>query len=74
MVYRRPECSKVEDLDNFQKIVRAAFAQRRKTLRNNLKSLLDEQQIQSLSIDPGRRGETLSIEEFAALSNLYTED
>ena len=64
----------IEDLDNFQKIVRAAFAQRRKTLRNNLKSLLDEQQIQSLSIDPGRRGETLSIEEFAALSNLYTED
>jgi len=59
----------VTDPRAFAHIVRAAFAQRRKTLRNSLKPLLDESAIRAAGIDPGRRAETLSIEEFAALSN-----
>jgi len=62
--------AKVDDMTNFEKIVNASFAQRRKTLHNNLKALLNDQQIQSVGIDPSRRGETLTIAEFAALSNL----
>ena len=53
----------------FTKVVKAAFVQRRKTLRNALKGLLDERQICALNIDPMRRGETLTLEEFAVLSN-----
>ncbi len=52
-------------------IAKAAFAQRRKTLRNNLKKILSSEQITQCDIDPGRRAETLTINEFVALTNLY---
>ena len=54
---------------SFIALVTAAFAQRRKTLKNNLKTLLSAEQIQSLGIDPQRRAETLSLEEYALLAN-----
>lgn len=60
----------IQNVDNFEKIVKQAFAQRRKTLRNNLKGLLDAKQIESVSIDPSTRPETLSVTAFASLSNL----
>lgn len=47
-----------------EKVVRAAFGQRRKTLKNTLKGVLDEQELQGLGIDPVRRAETLSLAEF----------
>jgi len=52
-------------------IAKAAFSQRRKTLRNNLKKILTSDQISQCDIDPGRRAETLSISEFVALTNQY---
>jgi 16S rRNA (adenine1518-N6/adenine1519-N6)-dimethyltransferase len=70
------------DLDNeffFTSLVKAAFAQRRKMLMNNLKKakLLDgipevklKKTLSSAGIDGKRRGETLSVEEFGNLSNL----
>ncbi|AMA74531.1 MULTISPECIES: 16S rRNA (adenine(1518)-N(6)/adenine(1519)-N(6))-dimethyltransferase RsmA [Aneurinibacillus] len=62
----------------FYRVVKASFAQRRKTLSNNLMNNLfgkdkKEKMLQVLKeagIDPARRGETLSIEEFARLSNI----
>jgi 16S rRNA (adenine1518-N6/adenine1519-N6)-dimethyltransferase len=51
----------------------AAFAQRRKTLRNNLKKILTAEQITQCEIDPGRRAETLTINEFVALTNRYVQ-
>jgi len=51
----------------FGDLVRQAFAQRRKTLRNNLKGLLDANTISATGIDPGRRAETLEPEDFIAL-------
>jgi 16S rRNA (adenine1518-N6/adenine1519-N6)-dimethyltransferase len=48
--------------------VSAAFSQRRKTLRNALRSLLDAEKIAACGIDPGARPETLSPAEFAALA------
>lgn len=58
----------------FFRVVRACFAQRRKTIYNNLRSAfkdnLDWQQLLGeAGIDPVRRGETLSIEEFGHLCN-----
>jgi 16S rRNA (adenine1518-N6/adenine1519-N6)-dimethyltransferase len=49
--------------------VQAAFAQRRKTLRNNLKGIIDTAELERLGIDPGARAETLDIPEFIAISN-----
>ena len=62
----------INDPERFALLVRAAFASRRKTLRNNLKGLLRAEDMTALGIDPGRRAETLSLAEFASLSNLVT--
>jgi 16S rRNA (adenine1518-N6/adenine1519-N6)-dimethyltransferase len=59
----------IKDLAIFKKLVSSAFAQRRKTLRNNLKDWLSNDQWQAVGIDPQRRAETLSLEEFARLSH-----
>ncbi len=49
-------------------LLQRAFAHRRKTLRNNLKGLLDADTIAALGIDPGLRPERLSLEDFARLA------
>ncbi|MCR4301697.1 MAG: 16S rRNA (adenine(1518)-N(6)/adenine(1519)-N(6))-dimethyltransferase RsmA [Sulfuricaulis sp.] len=59
----------VKDEATLAHVVRAAFASRRKTLRNNMKGLLSGDDMTALGIDPIRRAETLSLAEFAALSN-----
>lgn len=65
---------KVNDIVFFKKVVKASFGQRRKTLFNALKALkLPVLQIRSAlelsNIDPQRRGETLTLEEFGILSS-----
>ncbi len=57
------------DAQRFAEIVARAFGQRRKTLRNTLKGLVEAEVMAGLGIDPQRRGETLSVEEFARLAN-----
>lgn len=57
------------DYTAFESLVRTGFSQRRKTLRNNLKGLLSADQITALGIDPARRPETLSLEEWVRLAN-----
>lgn len=52
----------------FAPLVRAAFSQRRKTLRNALRAFLSAGQIAALGIDPGARAETLSPPQFGALA------
>ena len=58
----------VGDERDFARLVRQAFSQRRKTLRNTLAGLLTPASIQAAGIDPGVRPETLGLAEFAALS------
>jgi len=53
----------------FARIVAAAFGQRRKTLRNALKTLADEATLERAGIPPGARGETLSVADFVRLAN-----
>jgi 16S rRNA (adenine1518-N6/adenine1519-N6)-dimethyltransferase len=53
----------------FAKVVTAAFGQRRKTLRNTLKGLLDDTGFAALNIDPQLRAENLGVAEFVAISN-----
>lgn len=64
----------VKDEELFFSIIRDSFGQRRKTLSNSLKPIgiaKDdlEAALKRCGIDPKRRGETLSIEDFAALAN-----
>lgn len=59
-------------------IVKAAFSQRRKTLRNSLSSLgcdkaLIRQALEAAGIEDSRRAETLSVAEFVALADAFYE-
>ncbi|MDN6179489.1 MAG: 16S rRNA (adenine(1518)-N(6)/adenine(1519)-N(6))-dimethyltransferase RsmA [Halomonas subglaciescola] len=50
-------------------LVKLAFGQRRKTLRNNLKGRVSTETLEAFDIDPTRRPQTLSVEEFVRLAN-----
>jgi 16S rRNA (adenine1518-N6/adenine1519-N6)-dimethyltransferase len=68
----------VPDEAFFRRVVKGAFSQRRKTLVNALKGagLADSglgERLLAAGIDPGRRAETLSLEEFALLTRLVEE-
>jgi 16S rRNA (adenine1518-N6/adenine1519-N6)-dimethyltransferase len=54
------------------RVTAAAFGQRRKMLRQSLKSLGGEKLLEATGIDPTRRAETLSVTEFVALANAAT--
>jgi len=68
MPYDTPHI-KVDDSATFSSIVAQSFSQRRKTLRNNLKTILSNEEINQLGINPSARSETLTVEEFASLAN-----
>jgi len=61
------------DLDHMAKLVNACFQQRRKTIRNTLKHLVDESQLTQLDIDLSLRPEKLSVADFVRLSNQLQE-
>ncbi len=63
----------VRDINRFRKVVTQAFSQRRKTLRNSLKTLLNEAGLITLGIDPNARAETISLQDFARLSNILAD-
>lgn len=61
-----------------RRVVKAAFSQRRKTLRNSLSSLgcdkaLIKQALEAADIEDSRRAETLSVAEFVALADAFYE-
>jgi 16S rRNA (adenine1518-N6/adenine1519-N6)-dimethyltransferase len=65
----------VLDLGRYSQVVRAAFGQRRKTLRNALAAMNDGAAMAAMAqtgIDLGRRGETLTVHEFARLADAIT--
>ncbi len=75
LTLRNEPVLKLEDHQHFFQLVGAAFAQRRKTIQNNLKASASrlgirqgiEESLTGSGIDPRRRAETLSLEEFGAL-------
>lgn len=58
----------VGNFAHFSRLVTHAFSQRRKTIRNSLKNFIDEQSIIDLGIDANLRAESVSLAEFALLS------
>lgn len=75
VVVLSPRADRVPETDTFRALVRGAFGMRRKTLRNAWKGILDlppaaiDAAAATCNIDLGRRGETLSVAEFAAMSD-----
>lgn len=70
----------VEDEGMFFRIVKASFAQRRKTLLNCLSSAFDADKqtisslLENIGINPGIRGEKLSVMDFAKISDSFTKN
>lgn len=79
LTVREQPAVEVKDDKLFTTIVRASFKQRRKTIWNNLRKALGNKEreeelraaFEKAGIDPSRRGESLSILEFAALANAF---
>ena len=65
---------KVVDKDSFEKIVKVAFSQKRKTIKNNFKNILFEKDFLNLEISPKIRSETLAIDQFIKLENYVTQN
>ena len=61
------------DRADLARIVTQAFAQRRKTLRNNFKGALTDADWEALAIDPTARAETLTIQDFIAITHRLTQ-
>ena len=72
---RSEKAAEAEDEELFFSCVRAGFGQRRKTLLNSLQTVkgvnreVAEESLKDAGIDAARRAETLSLEEFARISN-----
>jgi 16S rRNA (adenine1518-N6/adenine1519-N6)-dimethyltransferase len=72
---------KIEDEAMFRRVVKASFGHRRKTLKNALKNGCFfkgepgeiEVHLRAAGIDPTRRGETLTLEEFASLTQVMSK-
>ena len=69
LVPKPPEQIAVQDRDMFARVVRDAFSQRRKTLRNALSNVCDADAIAAAGIDPTLRAEQVPVEAFVALAN-----
>jgi 16S rRNA (adenine1518-N6/adenine1519-N6)-dimethyltransferase len=65
-----PEARHDADPERVHAIVKAAFAQRRKTLSNALRQWMDADAIRQADVDPKARAETLSPEDFVRLAKI----
>ena len=58
-----------DNIDNLDLLVKTAFSQRRKTLRNALKQLVSDEEAERVNLDLSKRAETISLEQFVNYSN-----
>jgi 16S rRNA (adenine1518-N6/adenine1519-N6)-dimethyltransferase len=68
IVPKRLDVEERARLPALETVTRAAFAQRRKTLRNNFRGLIEAAALDALGIDPGARAETLSLADLQRLA------
>lgn len=73
MLPRKKREPEAKDEALFARIVTTAFSQRRKTLRNTLRNLLEMTDFEALGIDPGARAETLAVSDFVRIANRLSE-
>ncbi len=70
LVPRDPAMIGIDDPKRFAEVVRAAFGQRRKTLRNALSTVCSTDQIEAASLRPDARAEQVEVAGFIRLANL----
>jgi 16S rRNA (adenine1518-N6/adenine1519-N6)-dimethyltransferase len=58
-------------VENLQIVIRTAFSQRRKTLKNSLKSIISEQTLKELPLDISLRPENLSLADYVLISDTF---
>ena len=58
-----------KNIDQFGIIVKEAFSQRRKTIRNTLKNFMNANDFENIDINPQLRAENLSVSDFVKISN-----
>lgn len=63
-----------QDVGLLQDVVRTAFGQRRKTLRNNLKPLISGDRLEAIGIDPSQRPERLGLADFVKIADTVYSD
>ncbi|MGG6343396.1 16S rRNA (adenine(1518)-N(6)/adenine(1519)-N(6))-dimethyltransferase RsmA [Stenotrophomonas indicatrix] len=69
LIPRDPATISIKDHKRFADVVRAAFGQRRKTLRNALNNVVSAEQFVAAGVRPDARAEQLDVAEFIALAN-----
>ncbi|PJK10523.1 16S rRNA (adenine(1518)-N(6)/adenine(1519)-N(6))-dimethyltransferase [Lysobacteraceae bacterium NML95-0200] len=74
LVPHPPEAIQVADRARFADIVRAAFAQRRKTLHNALRELCDDADIRAAGLEPQMRAEQVPVAGFIALASQSSQN
>ena len=65
-----PHCDRIR----LARVVARAFAQRRKTLKNNFRGFLETGDLEAHGIDPNARAETLTLDQFATLAALHFQE
>ena len=75
LIPRPVEDCRVRDTALLERVVATAFSQRRKMLRNTLRSLVDESALRALGVDPTARAEDLAVADYVRLADwLATKD
>ena len=59
----------IDDEERLSRLVATAFSQRRKTIRNALRGVVDEEALDFVGIDPGLRPEAVPIADYVRLAN-----
>ncbi len=74
LIRKRRISPKVINKDRFEQIVKIAFSQKRKTIKNNFKNILFDKDFLNLEIAPKIRSEALTIDQFIKLENYVTQN
>ena len=74
LIRKKRVSPKVINKDSFEKIVKVAFSQKRKTIKNNFKNILFDKDFFNLEISPKIRSEALTIDQFIKLENYVTQN
>ena len=69
LIPKKKEGLKFKNFNNFKKVIKTAFQFKRKTLKNNFKDILGEDNFNSIGINSQKRAEMLSIDDFVNIEN-----
>ena len=61
--------NQVKNINSFEKILKISFSQKRKTIKNNLKPILNDDDLNILEINPQDRAEMLTLADFVRIEN-----